>query len=72
MSEKPESAGPSVGTRWPELIVAAVLMSLAALVIIDSLRVGTGWAEDGPRSVRNVPAPARWPYSAPVWAACSA
>jgi hypothetical protein len=39
-----------VGTRWPELIVAAVLMSLAALVIIDSLRVGTGWAEDGPRS----------------------
>lgn len=50
MSEKSEPTGPSVGTRWPELIVAAVLMLLAALVIIDSLRVGTGWAEDGPRS----------------------
>jgi len=50
MSEKPEAAGQSVGTRWPELIVAAVLMALAVLVIVDSLRVGTGWAEDGPRS----------------------
>jgi putative tricarboxylic transport membrane protein len=50
MSEKPEASGQSVGTRWPELIVAAVLMLLAVLVIIDSLRVGTGWAEDGPRS----------------------
>jgi hypothetical protein len=39
-----------VGARWPELIVAAVLMLLAVLVIVDSLRVGTGWAEDGPRS----------------------
>ncbi len=50
MSEEPEASGQRVGTRWPELIVAAVLMVLAALVIIDSLRVGTGWAEDGPRS----------------------
>lgn len=50
MNETPESADQSVGTRWPELIVAAVLMLLAVLVIIDSLRVGTGWAEDGPRS----------------------
>jgi uncharacterized membrane protein YiaA len=50
MSEKPEASGQSVGTRWPELIVAAVLMLLAALVIVDSLRVGIGWAEDGPRS----------------------
>jgi len=50
MSEKPESSDQSVGTRWPELIVAAVLMVLAALVIIDSLRVGIGWADDGPRS----------------------
>ena len=50
MSEEPEASGQSVGTRWPELIVAAVLMVLAVLVIVDSLRVGTGWAEDGPRS----------------------
>ena len=39
-----------VGSRWPELAVAAFLMLLAALVIADSLRVGTGWADDGPRS----------------------
>lgn len=50
MSKKPEASGQSVGTRWPELIVAAVLMLLAVLVIVDSLRVGIGWAEDGPRS----------------------
>jgi len=39
-----------IGTRWPELGVAAFLMALAVLVIVDSLRVGTGWADDGPRS----------------------
>jgi putative tricarboxylic transport membrane protein len=46
----PESSGPSVGTRWPELLTAAVLLALAALVIVDSLRVGIGWADDGPQS----------------------
>ena len=44
--EKPAA----VAVRWPELVVAAVLMGLAALVIKDSLRVGIGWADDGPRS----------------------
>ena len=47
---KQDSHGSSVGTRWPELIVAGLLMGLAALVITDSLRVGIGWADDGPRS----------------------
>jgi putative tricarboxylic transport membrane protein len=37
-------------SRWPELVVALVLMGLGVLVIVDSLRVGIGWAEDGPRS----------------------
>ncbi|MGQ0512264.1 MAG: tripartite tricarboxylate transporter TctB family protein [Betaproteobacteria bacterium] len=45
-----ESSGPSVGTRWPELVVAALLVLVALLVIKDSLRVGIGWADDGPRS----------------------
>lgn len=40
----------TVATRWPELGVALLLAALAALVIADSLRVGIGWAEDGPRS----------------------
>lgn len=40
----------AVGTRWPEVVVAGGLMLLAVLVIADSVRVGTGWADDGPRS----------------------
>ena len=39
-----------VATRWPELITALLLVAGALLVIADSLRVGIGWAEDGPRS----------------------
>ena len=45
----PSSETP-VGNRWPELLVAAFLFCLALLVIIDSVRVGIGWADDGPRS----------------------
>ncbi|MBC7942735.1 MAG: tripartite tricarboxylate transporter TctB family protein [Chitinophagaceae bacterium] len=44
-----ESAAP-VRARGPELFVATLLMVLAATIITDSLRVGTGWADDGPRS----------------------
>ena len=40
----------SIGTRWPELVVAGFLMAMAVLVITDSIRVGIGWADDGPRS----------------------
>ena len=36
--------------RWPELLVAVFLMVLAVLVITDSLRVGIGWADDGPKA----------------------
>ena len=43
-------SGPTVGSRGPELAVAGFLMLLGGLVIADSLRVGTGWADDGPRS----------------------
>ena len=51
--DRTDPTGPTaqvIGTRWPELIVAAGLMGLALLVITDSLRVGIGWAEDGPRA----------------------
>jgi hypothetical protein len=50
---EPSSEGqgrPGPSTRVPELVVSGVLMLLALLVITDSLRVGTGWADDGPRS----------------------
>ncbi len=50
MNESSEPAGVPIGTRWPELIVAGGLMLLAVVVITDSLRVGIGWAEDGPRA----------------------
>ena len=54
MSENSGEAGPgdgtALGTRWPEVAVAAFLVLIGAMVITDSLRVGTGWAEDGPRS----------------------
>jgi hypothetical protein len=40
----------SVSVRWPEVLAALLLMGIAALVITDSLRVGAGWAEDGPRA----------------------
>ncbi|HEU4457711.1 MAG TPA: tripartite tricarboxylate transporter TctB family protein [Methylibium sp.] len=48
MSDSDGSA--SIGTRWPETAVALLLLALGALVIADSLRVGIGWADDGPRS----------------------
>jgi hypothetical protein len=42
--------GAAIGSRGPELGVAAFLMALAGLVLYDSLRVGIGWADDGPKS----------------------
>ncbi len=41
---------PAARVRGPELAVAALLMLLAVLVIVDSVRVGIGWADDGPRA----------------------
>ena len=49
MQTSEEASSGSIGTRWPELAVAGLLMALALLVITDSLRVGIGWADDGPR-----------------------
>ena len=49
MNDERKPAG-ALGTRGPELGVAVFLMAIAALVIADSLRVGTGWGDDGPRS----------------------
>jgi putative tricarboxylic transport membrane protein len=50
VSDAPEKAAPAVATRWPELLIAATLLVLAVLVIVDSVRVGHGWADDGPRA----------------------
>lgn len=45
-----DRAGGAARTRWLEAGVALFLLLLALLVIADSLRVGIGWADDGPRS----------------------
>lgn len=50
MSDASPQADRVVGTRWPELIVASFLVLLSLIVIGDSLRVGIGWADDGPES----------------------
>jgi len=50
MSDSSESNGRPIGTRGFELTVAVVLQVMAVLVIVDSLRVGIDWADDGPRA----------------------
>ena len=50
MSEESPDDGPVVAERGPELVIALLLMVFAVGVIIDSVRVGIGWAPDGPRS----------------------
>ena len=49
-ADEGEQGGQPVTNRGPELAVALLLMAIAGLVVADSLRVGTGWGEDGPRS----------------------
>ena len=49
-SEGGEGAATVISVRWPEVLVAGLLAAIALLVISDSLRVGIGWADDGPRS----------------------
>jgi hypothetical protein len=37
-------------TRWVELVVALVIIAAGVIVMVDSFRVGAGWAADGPQS----------------------
>jgi hypothetical protein len=39
-----------IATRWVELVVALLFVLGGAVVVIDSLRVGITWADDGPRA----------------------
>jgi putative tricarboxylic transport membrane protein len=43
-------AEPAVAERGPELVIALLLVVFAIGVMADSVRVGIGWAPDGPRS----------------------
>ena len=37
-------------TRTVDLITAALILAIGAIVIADSLRLGAGWGSDGPKS----------------------
>ena len=50
MEKHPATARGSISTRSMELAVALLFVAAGAVVIIDSLRVGITWAEDGPRA----------------------
>jgi hypothetical protein len=39
-----------VSRRTADLVVALILIGVGALVMVDSLRRGAGWAEDGPQT----------------------
>jgi putative tricarboxylic transport membrane protein len=43
-------SGHGVSTRAMEIVVAAGVLALGLLAIIDSRRVGAGWADDGPQA----------------------
>jgi hypothetical protein len=49
MSEQTTGAG-DVPARWVELVVALLFVAVGLVVMIDSVRVGITWAEDGPRA----------------------
>ena len=50
MAHDHESARAGTRTVLVELVVAAIVFALGALVAYDSYRLGSGWASDGPQS----------------------
>lgn len=48
--QSPENGGRGVANRTMEIAVALFTFMLGMLVIYDSRRVGSGWAEDGPQA----------------------
>jgi putative tricarboxylic transport membrane protein len=50
-NDHPEEAGHrGVSTKAVEMVVAAIILVLGLVVILDSRRIGAGWAEDGPQA----------------------
>ena len=52
MANEPQDGAAERGpeTRWVELVVAALICALAAVVMYDSARIGAKWASDGPQA----------------------
>jgi len=40
----------ALGQRSAEIAMAALFLAAGALVVYDSVRLGIGWADDGPRA----------------------
>jgi hypothetical protein len=50
MQHEDQAGSGLVSKRKVDVVVALLLVGVGALVIIDSLRLGIGWAADGPQS----------------------
>jgi putative tricarboxylic transport membrane protein len=50
MKHEDETSDTLVSNRSADIVVALILVAVGGLVIADSLRLGIGWAEDGPSS----------------------
>ncbi|WP_119301362.1 tripartite tricarboxylate transporter TctB family protein [Dongia deserti] len=50
MQHEGESGGGLVSIRTIDIVVALIMAGIGVLVVIDSLRLGAGWAGDGPQS----------------------
>jgi hypothetical protein len=50
MATEGTGAERGVQTRWVELVVALLTMAGGTIVVVDSIRIGITWAEDGPRA----------------------
>lgn len=50
MADNRHAEPSAANTRSVELVVALLIVAIGAVVIVDSHRVGIGWAEDGPRA----------------------
>ena len=48
--ENTEGTGPGIATCYVEAVVAALLLLVGIVVIVESRRLGAGWTTDGPGS----------------------
>jgi hypothetical protein len=50
MSTRGSERGGDVETRWMELVVALLVVAGGIVVVVDALRVGIAWGDDGPKA----------------------
>ncbi|MFO1351811.1 MAG: tripartite tricarboxylate transporter TctB family protein [Gammaproteobacteria bacterium] len=50
MADSPNSHARGLSTRAMEISVALLMIGIGALVMVDSRRIGAGWADDGPQA----------------------